>query len=778
MPPKKDAFADLFQSASANNNVNSRLNKLSLSERQKLQQQPLNQSNSINSSWSNLNILSPQSSSHSSQIPSRVSTPKAQGVNNFNHYSINSTTSNIDDDPFAIFNKPEPQVQSRPQSQSPTISLNGNSNHTQHSNQQSLLDDDDFIDIYPEQKQSIASKSSTSHPIAPPKPIRPTVNRNNSNNSHISNNSFKSTKKDQVLAELIDIGFSIEDSNEAISQLGPNLQDCVNYIMNKNSGSSTSSRSSSRTTTRDNSHQQTSTTYYEEDDSILGIRPDKINFNEIGNDLFKKANSFYNFSKKKVIENLENFNNNGNNNSDNLPQWMKNQNKYKSQAHEKTFGGEDYGSDDENINQEEISKYMRLQREKEKQRSRERSEERSEEVKQKEKDYLPSRPQRPISRTSSPIPPKQPQRPSNSRSSSKNGNVSQIKQEPSSNIRNNDRQSSTPSSLSKSSTPSTSIPVKEEVEVDLLGISSSTKPNTTNSNLRDSTPLNQIIESDYTSNKAKASESFKNGDFVTSLELYTKCLDALPPTHEYRVIILSNLSLINKNLGHLKESLINCEEAFKLISIDECSNDSVKIDNKPVKYWFTKLLSIKAESLELMEKFKDSLEVYNILIQKFNKNDKKIMDGKRRVDKIVNPQNHKPPPTTKKPTTTTTSKPTATTKSKIVEEKELDSLVKDSIIEKIKIWQQQKNNELRKMLINLNEILPHQLNSPKLLNLSTNDVIMPKQVKINYLKIINLIHPDKTHSIFKDDLKSKFLCNEIFIILNERWEIFKIEENL
>lgn len=51
---------------------------------------------------------------------------------------------------------------------------------------------------------------------------------------------------------------------------------------------------------------------------------------------------------------------------------MRNQAKYKSQAYEKKYGGEDYGEDEDNINQEEIDRFMQKQREKERHRLRQR----------------------------------------------------------------------------------------------------------------------------------------------------------------------------------------------------------------------------------------------------------------------------------------------------------------------------------------------------------------------------------------------------------------------
>ena len=97
-PPKKDAFADLFQSASrgsSNTNLNSKLNTLSLSERQKLQETPsqlYSQPQSVNSSWSNADILT----------PSRQASPAAESVQPVAAQGSGSKKE-VYDDPFDIF---------------------------------------------------------------------------------------------------------------------------------------------------------------------------------------------------------------------------------------------------------------------------------------------------------------------------------------------------------------------------------------------------------------------------------------------------------------------------------------------------------------------------------------------------------------------------------------------------------------------------------------------------------------------------------------------------
>ncbi|CAI5755995.1 unnamed protein product [Candida verbasci] len=743
MAPKKDAFADLFSSATGNT---SKINNLSLLERQKLQKQGNNQqqqhpyqsnsnSSSLNSSWSNLDILSQEPSSR----PSRVSSPF---INRETSPVVRSNTEPNNepknDDPFPIFenaSKVEPKTS--------TTSNNGTKvapddifseydsdskiNESFANKNEILLLDDEFTDVFPEFKPAAHSK-----PQQRPKPPVPERKQ-----------AFKkeSEEKDFIVAELIDMGFSIDLANEAINNQGLDLQNCVNYIMSKNS------KSSNRQSRQDN---------YE--DSVLGSRPEGINFNELSNNLYKQANNIFNIGKQHVIRNLEKFKDQDKNG--NMPEWMRNQSKYKSQAIEKRLGSEDYGSDEENINHEEIERYMKLQMEK--------NAERRNKLNQRNE----------ISRSSnesskSRVEPEVTIRPRPNRFKQK-----ELKQE-SPQFKPETKESTQPSKL-KQESPQPSQPIStNQPEEDILGMfTNSTTSKSVPSALRDSTPLNQFIETDYTTLKKQAQESYKSGDYTTALESYTSCLVLLPRDHELRVVILSNLALINKLSGHLKQSVNNIDEALSLIDDSEIFSD-FEISSKSIKYWYVKLISIKAETLELLEKYESSLENYILLITKLNCNDTKIMDGKRRVDKIVNPQNYKPVKTST-PKSKAQPTPISKPKPKQVEKvEEVDTMTKDKIDMKVKSWADSKQNNLRQMLSNLQEIIPPKIKiNEKLKTLTLNDLMLPKQIKINYMKIISSIHPDKLASQTKGDQESFLLCNSVFITLNQRWEIFKQEENV
>ncbi|KAK6463457.1 auxilin-like clathrin-binding protein required for normal clathrin function [Scheffersomyces coipomensis] len=785
-PPKKDAFADLFQSATTTSGT-PKVNTLSMQERQKLQSGNGNgngyhyQNNT--SSYSNLDILSSSNSRISSPAPSINTKPiiptsattlnPRTNISNFNSPSsfASSTSSigsnqpihppSIDNDPFDIFfkndNKSNVQSPSQPTQQKPVANKVVND-----FNNISLLDDD-FTDAFEPAPPPKQVKPPT--PVTPPQPRRPIPERPTS----------ATAKKDGVIAELIDIGFSIDDANEAIREMGPDLQLCVNYIMNKNSKPNSQRNSPAPAPIKTN-HQLPSRQQYAED--YAGI-----NFNGIGQDLFNKANKL----KKSVIHNIGKQLQNGNGGSSsgsgsNIPQWMKDQDKYKADAIEKKFDGtEDYGSDADNINQDDIDQFMRLQREKDKERRRTRLENAYNKATGSPKESSPAppeprlpqrRPQRQpqtAPQQPKPIIPEVPRR------------SSPLKRPQDIPTRNTDseRTPTTP----KVQPPAPKIQVQPPKEVDLLGLSSSAATSSPNPSLRSATPLNQFQAVDYTTSKTTATEAFKSGDYDKALEFYSKCINSLPEKHENRVIIYSNLGNVYKLLGSLKKSLESVESGLILIDIKEVNSNQFEIDGKPIKYWFMKLILIKAEILELLEKFESSLDNYKILLS-LNIHDKKIIDAKNRLDRIVNPQvsrpsssiSNRPPPSKSTPSPPVQSRPPSSLSSrpvKKIQDDEVDPLLKEQIDIKIKSWLQGKN--FREVLITIDQIIPDKI---KVKKVQQSDIVLNNKVKLNYLKIISTIHPDKTQVQAKDDIKTQLVCNGVFIALNHMWETFKVENNI
>lgn len=77
--------------------------------------------------------------------------------------------------------------------------------------------------------------------------------------------------------------------------------------------------------------------------------------------------------------------------------------------------------------------------------------------------------------------------------------------------------------------------------------------------------------------------------------------------------------------------------------------------------------------------------------------------------------------------------------------------------------------------MSLDDIIPSKLGLPfaTTKKLTINDLMLPKKVKINYMKVISSIHPDKLINL---ELEDKMVCEAVFITLNKAWDIFK-EQN-
>lgn len=605
-----------------------------------------------------------------------------------------------------------------------------------------LLLDDDFTDAFTPNRESLQRVVRETNTSKETQLFKPSKDQGETSEREASLDS----QRDALIAKLVDVGFDVDTANEAIDRKGYNLQNCVNYIMAKAAGAG-------------------------EPESVLPPRPQQGQGPDLeqwfskgmlmGYSLFNKAN-------KTIKKNIDQFVDGGQTTDDGLPAWMKQASKYKDQAIEKKYNVEDYGSDLENIDEVEIQRIIRQQKQKREQRREDLPGGNKPKQAQTEKSSrgfeegrstrgnaqaVGARREQKLLKTESPDSlPSRPQKKPDSVQS-----VYELPKRPS------------PKKQQKPAIPSSH-------SIDLLGLLS---PNQLVS-LRSNVPLNTFDETDYTTAKEAATVAYSSGDYVTALEQFQTCLARLPDNHERRVIIGSNLANAYKMVGNLKQSLQAIEDALKLIDHENevyTTSDNT-IADKPIKYWYTKLLLTQAEVNELMERYENALELYTTLVSKLGVSDRKVTDGRRRVDKVVNPQNYRPKP---KPATTSSAPPKPVTKrspTKLKPQEDQTELL-DDIETELDAWAKRKQNNLRGLLSNLDEVIPQQVAmKPQLRKLTLNDLMLPKQVKIQYMKVISAIHPDKLALQCKENPRAGLVCNAVFIRLNKAWEQFKIDENI
>lgn len=749
MPPKQDVFADLFGG-----------------QKKQDKHAPMNQRMGV-SPIPSISRLSPS-----------LLVLSTGAVNLFNGLTAllqpQRLTNISQNDPFDIFN----QSSSKPSVSSSSVDVLddffGSSaaatpsapvSEKSYTPVSGLLLDDEFTDAFTPVAEAKPKRQQPQTQELPPRPTRQPESRPPPSRAPRQRDTTTSRQRDAVVAQLVDIGFDTATANDAISKKGEDVQACVNYIMAKAAG--------------------------KENDDVLPQRPTRGEGPDVEQWLNKgmlMGFSLFNKANKQIRKNLDNFiDGNNNTTNDGMPAWMKLALQYKDHAHEKKYGGEDYGSDLENINEEEIQRVIRQQRDRDRVR---RAEQRDENSRSSERQPTPpgddhripqQRQQKPqpareeYKRTAPPQ--KQPQKQPPRRNEPQEYNLPKRPQ----------RKSASPASISNHSslaenTPASPSPAAAPApEVDLLGLSLATP----SSSLRSTAPLNQFDETDYTTAKEAATKAYTAGDYTTALGHYETCLSRLPDTHELRVVIGSNLANVYKNVGSLKASIEVLDASIALIDAqNEVFVASLaQIGGKPVKYWFTKLVLAKAEVYELMERYEQSLEQYVLLVSRLAVSDRKVTDGKRRVDKVVNPENYKPKPAAKSVTKPTpkppvAAKPRPSTKPP-AEDARPSAEQADAIEEEITAWAHRKNDNLRGMLTNLEEIIPANIAmKPALRTLTLNELMLPKQVKIQYMKVISSIHPDKLASQCQGDPRAAWVCNSVFIRLNKAWEQFKVEENM
>ncbi|CAI4058854.1 hypothetical protein SKDZ_04G5200 [Saccharomyces kudriavzevii ZP591] len=353
--------------------------------------------------------------------------------------------------------------------------------------------------------------------------------------------------------------------------------------------------------------------------------------------------------------------------------------------------------------------------------------------------------------------------------------------------------------VASSPSPSFDIPIDEDsgkkessMDDSLLDFSpdnftksDSTENNTLfgeSSNAASVVPISDIELSGYSEFKAKGATLFKNGDYVNSLQEYEKALNSLPSNHPLRIIGLSNIIASQLKVGEYSKSIVNSDLALALFPPAKASWNT-KISNSDPQRSFNdmwpKIMIRRAESFEHLESFKNALETYQELISR-NFFDDKIMQGKRRCQNFISPPLvrkstpvKKTTPTLKKPAPDPSPAPIDIPSK--VKEQELENAklaLYDKVFGKIGTWKGGKEDDIRHLLSNLSQLLTW----CNWKDVSMQDLVMPKKVKIAYMKAVAKTHPDKIPESLS--LENKMIAENIFSTLSIAWDKFKQQNDI
>lgn len=511
------------------------------------------------------------------------------------------------------------------------------------------------------------------------------------------------SQRDHSLAELLDMGFTIESANLALDSTsdGQDLNMAISYLM--------SNAPTTKTNSINNTH------LYNQS-------------NDFSSELFNKASSLFNSGKKKLQKEFNSYMTSNQKPSNGIPAWMEKAEVYKS--HQNTIVTNDEPSNE--IDREQIMKTMDSPNQKQK-------------VELSQKSLLDDF----------------------------------------------DFNSPTPTSISTHSIPK-SNPSSQSILVNHRrhrkqhqGEMPTTNGNNISAKYSWNIPelsSNQSLK--LSSLREKAGKSFQLGDYPLTIELYQLLIQNIPNGHPLQIMFYSNLALVYSKLGNPKEQFNSSVFGLDLICSFTEQNPNIselaKLEIEPgknLKSFWIKLLTKKAESLESLEKWNDAKLLYDELIS-LGESTKSILDRKSHCIKALSPKKTTVPPVTPKKQIPQLQQQTK------VQQEAVNKIRRDNIInaqtdaKKVQYhdqtqnaldsWRSGNENNIRALICSLDKILWPELNWKPI---SLTDLVLDKKVKIQYMKAVAKVHPDKIPQ--GTSIERKMIAEGVFVTLNQAWESWK-----
>ncbi|OAP61630.1 hypothetical protein AYL99_03833 [Fonsecaea erecta] len=308
------------------------------------------------------------------------------------------------------------------------------------------------------------------------------------------------------------------------------------------------------------------------------------------------------------------------------------------------------------------------------------------------------------------------------------------------------------------------------------------------------------------SHREKGNEHFKRGDYASAHQSYATSLSHLPDAHPLTIVLLTNRALTALKIGEPKQAIVDADKAIMIIGPSKGENEIIEISsstdtgNKPMREYYGKALMRKAEALEQMEKWSDAAVVWKEAVEGGHGGATSIQ-GRMRAEKAANPQKPKsasastaaatrnsgsastPPSSTLRrapPVAASTSLKPAEAVSRLraanLAADKLDDekfRLSESVDARINAWKSGKQDNLRALLGSLDAVLWEGSGWKKI---SMADLVLPGKVKVQYMKGIGKVHPDKIPT--DATTEQRMIAGAVFSALNDAWDKFKAENGL
>lgn len=331
----------------------------------------------------------------------------------------------------------------------------------------------------------------------------------------------------------------------------------------------------------------------------------------------------------------------------------------------------------------------------------------------------------------------------------------------------------------------------------------------------------QLAESSH--HKDKGNELFKLGQFGQAAELYARASQALPSGHILLIVTQNNRAAALLKVGEYRETITECDRSILLVQgpDGQGANDVLPTDlGVNLKDQLGKALMRRATAYENLEKYKEAKDDWAKL-RELEPGHRNAAEGHRRCEKAISVMNGTSDvgssASIKKPisSTSTLQSPAARSngfgstsspmqdifaaqqqsnneaklksdlnrsegvsmlrRTAAQQEKEEDERLRltDQVDRKMTAWKSGKEENIRALLASLGSVL---WEGTAWKPVGMHELVTPSQVKINYMKAIAKMHPDKLSS--STTVEQRMMANTIFSTLNSAWDAFKAQNNM
>ena len=281
---------------------------------------------------------------------------------------------------------------------------------------------------------------------------------------------------------------------------------------------------------------------------------------------------------------------------------------------------------------------------------------------------------------------------------------------------------------------------------------------------REIPPLAGISLRSCHSHRLAGMEHYKRGDYSAAHQSYSSALRDLPSTHPIAIVILTNRALTASKIGEPKSSVSDADTAMGIIGPSRGESEIIDLGNgeppKSMRGFYGKALMRKAEAFEQLERWSEATASWKEAVERGYGGATSIQ-GRSRAEKAANSAKTQPPQVRKIPAGRSVANSLAPSRP-IVSHAKSGQAVKqlraanaaaeqadderfrlaDTVEARIQAWKGGKADNIRALLASLDTVLWDEA-KVGWKKIGMAELVLPAKVKIQYMKGISKVHPDK-----------------------------------